>query len=59
MNTREIFKREMTKAGFDVEGTSDKPCVKVAHRELEDLLKISSIECEVKKFPKFCLVSPK
>lgn len=60
MNSKEVFKREMHKAGFDVEiDHNQRPFVKVSNRELDDLLKIASVECEVKKFPKFSLVYPK
>ena len=64
MSKQDIFKKEMFDAGFDVEidKITRNPVVKVSHSELQDLLKImalTEVECEVKKYPKYCMVSLK
>jgi len=64
MNKQDSFKKEMFDAGFEIEldKFTRKPTVQVSHSELQDLLKImvlAEIECEVKKYSRYCVVSPK
>ena len=59
MNKQETFKREAFKAGFDIEMFNGKPAVRVSKHEVNDLLKIITVECERKDFPRFVMVFPK
>lgn len=60
MDTKEIFKREMVKAGFDPEVYRGLPAVRVqSAEEVEDVLRIASMECEQKNCHQFYLVFPK
>jgi hypothetical protein len=60
MNSEELFKRELSKAGFDLETFKGKPAIKVSRYELDDvkkiLSKIGGVKYECQTFPQFSWV---
>lgn len=66
MSRQQVFRQECQGAGFevDLDPVKKTPFVKVSNRELDDLVKILQmtdppLELEIKKYPKFSIVSPK
>ena len=58
MNSIEIFKREMSEAGFEIEVYQGKPAIRVQPLELEDALKLISVPYVKKDCHRFYLIWP-
>lgn len=58
MNSQEIFKREVTDAGFEIEIYQGKPAIRISKEELEDVLKIVTVSCSTKDCKQFLMVWP-
>lgn len=58
MNSQEIFKREVTDAGFEIEIYQGGPAIRVSKEELDDILKIVTVKCVTKDCRQFLMVWP-